>query len=369
MESFARFWYAEVVEKVNKNPRNVKRYIDKDIVPSLGTKQLADVTTTDILELCDRIKKRGADQCALAVRNVLKRMYAYAIARERVSFNPAAAIQAQYIARAKSRDRALTKEEVGKLLRAVYASGMRRSHKLAIHLLLLTMVRKGELIGAKWEHLDVKGREWHAEVTFPVKRPVLSAGDTFTFQKKDLTNDSVLGNQIVTITGRSESGYSLTVDKNLDFNTTPMEELSPDLGWRGKIDGKPSDAKWLDFPLVQGKTWKSHALWKNPIGAIGDEDIDYTVAGVETITVPAGTFEAVKVHGTGWWQMTGMSVQGGVGRPSAKGQTQMMDVWYSPQAKAIIKIEYSKTVPSGVRHEAYELTASKLNKEASAAPK
>jgi hypothetical protein len=196
-----------------------------------------------------------------------------------------------------------------------------------------------------------------AQMSFPIERPVLGAGDTFTFQRRDLANNTIIGTQTVTIGAGSESGYAVTVDKNLDFNATPVEEFSLDLGWRGKIDGKPSDAKWLDFPLTAGKAWKSHALWKNPIGAIGDEDIDYTVVGIETITVPAGTLEAVKVHGTGWWQMTGMSVQGGVGRPSAKGQTQMMDVWYSPQMKAIIKIEYSKNVPSGVRHEAYELTA------------
>lgn len=163
--SFAHFWFAEVVETANKDPRNIKRYIEKDIIPVLGTKQLSEITPSDILALCDRIKKRGADQSALVVRNVLKRMYAYAIARERVTFNPAAAIEAQYIARAKSRDRALTGEEVGALLRAVYASGMRRAHKLAIHLLLLTMVRKGELVGAKWEDVDLETCEWHIPET------------------------------------------------------------------------------------------------------------------------------------------------------------------------------------------------------------
>jgi integrase len=42
---------------------------------------------------------------------------------------------------------------------------MRRSHKLAIHLLLLTMVRKGELIGAKWQNVDLEGGEWHIPET------------------------------------------------------------------------------------------------------------------------------------------------------------------------------------------------------------
>ena len=165
VETFARFWLAEVAEKANRDPRNIRRYVEKDIISALGKKQLRDLTPADILDLCDRIKKCGADQSALVVRNILKRIYAYAIARERVQFNPAAAIQAQYIATAKSRDRALTKDEVGKLLRAVYSSSMRRSHKLALHLLLLTMVRKTELIGARWEHANFEGGEWHIRET------------------------------------------------------------------------------------------------------------------------------------------------------------------------------------------------------------
>ena len=165
VESFARFWLAEVAEKSNQDPRNIRRYIEKDIVPVLGAKQLPAVTPTDVLALCDRIKKRGADQSALQVRHILKRIYAYAIARQRVQFNPAAAIEAKYIATAKSRDRALTRDEVGKLLRAVYASSMRRAHKLALHLLLLTMVRKADLIEAKWEHVDVEAGQWHIPET------------------------------------------------------------------------------------------------------------------------------------------------------------------------------------------------------------
>ena len=119
-----------------------------------------------MLALTDRIKKqRDADQVALQVRNVLKRIYGFAIARQVATFNPAAAIEARYIATAKSRDRALSGAEVGKSLRAVYASSMRRAHKLAIHLLILTMCRKGELVSARWEHVDFEAGEWHVPET------------------------------------------------------------------------------------------------------------------------------------------------------------------------------------------------------------
>jgi len=160
VEAFARRWYAEIVEPANSNPRNILRALEKDILPAIGGKQVADVTVTDILAITDKIKNRGADQMALQTRNVLKRLFAYAIAREKTQFNPAAAIEAKFIAQAKSRDVALTPEEIGKLLRAIYQSSMKRAHKLALHLLILCMVRKSELIEAKWEELDLEKAEW-----------------------------------------------------------------------------------------------------------------------------------------------------------------------------------------------------------------
>ena len=160
VEAFAMRWYREIVEPANSNPRNILRALEKDVIPAIGSKQVADVTVTDILAITDKIKNRGADQMALQTRNVLKRLFAYAIAREKTKFNPAAAIEAKFIASARSRDVALSPEEVGKLLRAIYQSSMKRAHKLALHLLILCMVRKSELIEAKWEELDLEKAEW-----------------------------------------------------------------------------------------------------------------------------------------------------------------------------------------------------------------
>jgi len=59
------------------------------------------------------VKARGADQMALQTRNVIKRLFAYAIARGKTRFNPAAAIEARFIATARSRDVALSQAEIG----------------------------------------------------------------------------------------------------------------------------------------------------------------------------------------------------------------------------------------------------------------
>ena len=160
VEAFAWRWFAEVVEPGNTNPRNIKRVLEKDVIPTIGAKQLEDVTVSDVLAITDKIKARGADQMALQTRNVMKRFFAYAIARQLTRFNPAAAVEAQFIATAKSRDVALTPDELGRLLRAIYQSSMKRAHKLALHLLILCMVRKSELTAARWDEIDLERAEW-----------------------------------------------------------------------------------------------------------------------------------------------------------------------------------------------------------------
>ena len=160
VQAFAERWFSEVAEPSNSNPRNIRRILDKDVIPGMGDKQVAEVTADDVLAITDKIKARGADQMALATRNVLKRLFAYAIARGLTKFNPAAAVEAKYIATAKSRDVALSSDEVGRLLRSIYQSSMKRANKLALHLLILCMVRKSELIEARWDEVDFDEAVW-----------------------------------------------------------------------------------------------------------------------------------------------------------------------------------------------------------------
>lgn len=55
---------------------------------------------------------------------------------------------------------ALTSSEVGRLLRAIYQSSMGRSNKLALYLLILCLVRKSEMIEARWDEIDLTKAEW-----------------------------------------------------------------------------------------------------------------------------------------------------------------------------------------------------------------
>lgn len=153
-------WFDQVVTPRNRHPGNIARIIRKDILPEFGKRPVTEVSIEDVQRVIDRVKARGADQMALQTRNAMKRLFAYAISRGLTRFNPAAAIEAKYIAQAKSRDVALTPAEIGALLRALYRSSLKRQFKLAFHLLILTMVRKGELVKAKWSEIDFEQSLW-----------------------------------------------------------------------------------------------------------------------------------------------------------------------------------------------------------------
>ena len=163
---FIIIWFDEVATMRNKNPKTMKAIIKNDIIPTIGKIKLKDCTVTDVLKVTDKIKSRGSDHVALVARNILKRMFSYAISREKAQYNPAGAIEAQYIATAKSRDVSLTPDEIGKLLRGIYTANFRRQYKLALHLLILTMVRKSELLNAEWSEIDFKKSLW----TIPAHR-------------------------------------------------------------------------------------------------------------------------------------------------------------------------------------------------------
>lgn len=158
---FGERFFREVVSKDRADTTIPRRYFDKNIVPAIGAKPVRDVTTEDVRAIIWKKKDEGFDAAAGQVRGVLKRLFDYAMTVGLVSVNPVLALPMRHVHRAKSRDRALSPDEIRLFLRAAIESNIRRQFKLALHLILLTMVRKSELLLARWEHVDFDAAEWH----------------------------------------------------------------------------------------------------------------------------------------------------------------------------------------------------------------
>jgi integrase len=158
---FGERFFREVVGKDRRDPKMPRRYFDKSIVPAIGAKPVREVTTEDVRAIIWRKKDEGFDAAAGQVRGLLKRLFDFAMTCGLAPRNPVLALPMRHVHRARSRDRALTPEEIRVFLKAAFESNIRRQFKIGLHLILLTMVRKSELLLARWEHVDLDRGEWN----------------------------------------------------------------------------------------------------------------------------------------------------------------------------------------------------------------
>lgn len=140
--------------------------IDRDILPVLGNKLMPEITTSMVRDLCDRIVNRGGRATAVQAREIINSVYRYANDRGHGFVNPAATIKPSSIAVFKPRERTLSPEEIGIFFRALDGIGAMATLKLAIKLIMLTLIRKSEFTHAIWKEVDFKRSTW----TIPADR-------------------------------------------------------------------------------------------------------------------------------------------------------------------------------------------------------
>lgn len=167
-----------------KHPNIVRARIEKDIKPTIGNLKVESVTPRHIEALLQSVVKRGAPTMANDVLRWLKRMFNHAIKMHMITNNPALAFDVDDAGgKEQARKRHLNRDELAKLFLAMKtAKGFSVENEISIKLLLALAVRKGELIGAKWNEFNLEEGLWHlpeartktsAAITIPLSSQVV----------------------------------------------------------------------------------------------------------------------------------------------------------------------------------------------------
>lgn len=145
-----------------KHPNLVRARIERDIRPAIGHIRVTALRTGDVEKVLDAVKPRGPTT-ANETLGLLKRMLRFAILRGWTVNNAADHFeQADAGGEETSRDRALTRDELVALFKAMHqAKGFSVENALAVRLLLMLAVRKQELIGARWAEFDLDAQVWN----------------------------------------------------------------------------------------------------------------------------------------------------------------------------------------------------------------
>jgi integrase len=137
-----------------------KTIIDRDILPAFQNRRMAEIGPEDLRALCAKIKGRGAPATAVIAREIVKLVFAYAAMHGEKAPNPADEVGPSSIATFVPKDRALSPSEIRLMHRLLETTATLPTIRLALRLVLLTLVRKSELIEATWDEIDFENAVW-----------------------------------------------------------------------------------------------------------------------------------------------------------------------------------------------------------------
>jgi integrase len=153
-------WFrSEIERRALKHPDVPRRYLDNYLLPKLGRLTANEITPAQVARMLDDVKDR-APTAANDLLRFARRIFAFGVRRRVVPHNPIADFSPRLDAGGpeRSRSRALTHEELIKLFESIRNTpSFGGDNLLAIKLLLALCVSKGELLGARWEEIDLEG--------------------------------------------------------------------------------------------------------------------------------------------------------------------------------------------------------------------
>ncbi len=130
------------------------RILRADLVPAWRHRPVTEIRRRDVAQLLDGIIARGSPVQANRTRSVAHRVFAFAVEREIVEFNPVVGLRRP--SEERSRERVLTEDEIFALWRAWETEGSVTS--ALFRMLLITAQRKHEVTTMRW--IDVPGAWW-----------------------------------------------------------------------------------------------------------------------------------------------------------------------------------------------------------------
>lgn len=148
-------WIATDLQ-ARKDLPEIKRMFAKDVLPIIGSLNVADIKKGHITAVIDAVKQRGSVNTARNLLKLIKQLFQFATTRDLIEFSPAAALStSKTTVKGTERNRVLDQDEIRLLKAQIPSAGLMPSTECAIWLMLSTLCRVGELSKAQWSHIDL----------------------------------------------------------------------------------------------------------------------------------------------------------------------------------------------------------------------
>ncbi|RWO06354.1 MAG: DUF4102 domain-containing protein [Mesorhizobium sp.] len=154
-ETVAREWLeAQKKAWVPEHWQRVLSRFENDVFPTLGRMRLRDIGAPKVLEVLREVEKRGALDVTKRIRQSIGAVFRFGIATGRADSNPAADLVDALKVRPKVKHMAaLDAEHIGEFLTSLQGYDGERQTRLAVELIMHTMLRTNELRFGRWTEI------------------------------------------------------------------------------------------------------------------------------------------------------------------------------------------------------------------------
>ena len=162
LSKLANEFLTRYIDVNRKDPKEVHRMFDKDVLPTLGDMKLKDITRRDVIEkVLDPITDRSSGTQANKTLSILKQMFDFGVDRDLLQGNPITTVKKKNIGGfEKSRTRSLTFDELIQVFERLPKLGVSPQVIYALKFIALLVCRPIEVTGARWSEFDFVTMLW-----------------------------------------------------------------------------------------------------------------------------------------------------------------------------------------------------------------
>ncbi|MDM2897736.1 tyrosine-type recombinase/integrase [Citrobacter sp. Cpo030] len=175
LQAVARKWLDEKVKTsgISKDhAEDIWRSLERNIFPGLGNVPINEIRPKLLKQHLDPIEQRGILETLRRVISRLNEIFRWAATEELIEFNPADNLGQRFSKPKKQNMPALPPSELPRFLVALNNASVSLETRLLIEWQLLTWVRPGEAVRARWSDIDMDNHMWNIPAEFmKMKKP------------------------------------------------------------------------------------------------------------------------------------------------------------------------------------------------------
>ncbi|HDL8107592.1 TPA: tyrosine-type recombinase/integrase, partial [Yersinia enterocolitica] len=255
-EAISREWHKAKADRWSLGYREeIMSTFEADIFPYIGKRPIAEITPLELLDVLQRIEKRGALEKTHKVRQRCGEVFRYAIITGRAEYNPAPDLASALSTPKKQHYPFLSAEEMPYFIRDLEGYTGSIITKNAAKILMLTGVRTKEMRFATWQEIDLESGLWEIPAErMKMRRPHIVPLSTHVI---------ALFKQLLPITGHYPYIFIGRNDRKKPISKETVNQVIELLGYKGRATGhgfrhtmstilheQGYDSAWIELQLA-----------------------------------------------------------------------------------------------------------------------